>query len=200
MTGTATRRDAQLRHALTRLLRWAKATDAAAIAIEDLDFTDSKTREKHGSRKRFRQLISGIPTGKLRARLVAMCAEAGLGVIAVDPACTSKWGAQHWQKPLTTSRRPTSRHQAAAVAIGRRALGHRIRRRTTPPRQHQSDAGGHRTAQARPGDQGREGNRPRLPGPRTRSAGSERGRNAVDQPIQDRSGWAQCQPDLHDQV
>jgi IS605 OrfB family transposase len=162
MTGTATRRDAQLRHALTRLLHWAKSAGVSAIAIEDLDFTDSRTREKHG-RKKFRQLISGIPTGKLRARLVAMCAEAGLGVIAVDPAYTSMWGAQHWQTPLSTPRRPASRHQAAAVAIGRRALGHRIRRRTAPPRQHQSDADGHRTAQARPGDQGREGNRPRLP-------------------------------------
>jgi hypothetical protein len=160
---------------------------------------DSKTREKHG-RKKFRQLISGIPTGKLRARLLSMCAEAGIGVIAIDPAYTSMWGAEHWQKPLTTSRRPASRHQAAAVAIGRRALGHRIRRRTAPPRQHQSDADGHRTAQARPGDQGREGNRPRVPGPRTRSAGSERGRNAVDQPIQDRSGRVQCQFDLHDQL
>jgi IS605 OrfB family transposase len=197
MTGTATRRDAQLRHALTRLLHWAKATGVQAIAIEDLDFTDSKTREKHGRRKRFRQLISGIPTGKLRARLLSMCAEAGLGVIAVDPAYTSMWGAEHWQKPLSTPRRPASRHQAAGVAIGRRALGHRIRRRTAPPPHDQSDRARHRTAQTRPDDQGREGNRPRVPGPRTRSDGAERGQNAVDQPIQDRSGWTQCQIDLH---
>jgi IS605 OrfB family transposase len=197
LSGNATHRDAQLRHALTRLLHWAKATGVQAIAIEDLDFADSKTREKHGRRKRFRNLISGIPTGKLRARLLSMCAEAGLGVIAVDPAYTSLWGAQHWQQPLSTPRRPATRHQAAAVAIGRRALGHRIRRRTAPPRRHQSDAGGHRTDPARPSDRGREGNRPRVPGPRTRSVRAERGRNAVDQPIQDRSGWAQCQIDLH---
>ncbi|MEU6323173.1 IS200/IS605 family accessory protein TnpB-related protein [Streptomyces sp. NPDC047009] len=197
LSGNATHRDAQLRHALTRLLHWAKATGVQAIAIEDLDFADSKTREKHGRGKRFRTLISGIPTGKLRARLLSMCAEAGLGVIAVDPAYTSLWGAQHWQQPLATPRRPATRHQAAAVAIGRRALGHRIRRRTAPPRRHQSDAGGHRTAQARPSDRGREGNRPRVPGPRTRSVRAERGRNAVDQPIQHRSGWVQCQIDLH---
>ncbi|MEU6325041.1 hypothetical protein [Streptomyces sp. NPDC047009] len=197
LSGNATHRDAQLRHALTRLLHWAKATGVQAIAIEDLDFADSKTREKHGRGKRFRTLISGIPTGKLRARLLSMCAEAGLGVIAADPAYTSLWGAQHWQQPLATPRRPATRHQAAAVAIGRRALGHRIRRRTAPPRRHQSDAGGHRTAQARPSDRGREGNRPRVPGPRTRSVRAERGRNAVDQPIQDRSGWVQCQIDLH---
>ncbi|MFI0822417.1 IS200/IS605 family accessory protein TnpB-related protein [Streptomyces sp. NPDC021098] len=188
MTGPATRRDAQLRHALTRLLRWAKSTDVQAIAIEDLDFTDSKTREKHGRRKRFRQLISGIPTGKLRARLLSMCTETGIGVIAVDPAYTSMWGAEHWQKPLSTPRRPVTRHQAAGVAIGRRSLGYRIRRRTAPPRQHQSDAGGHRTVQARPRDRRNEGNRPRVPGPRTRSAGAGRGANAVDQNAQDRSG------------
>ncbi|MFF5212626.1 hypothetical protein [Streptosporangium sp. NPDC000396] len=197
MSGSATHRDAQLRHALTRLIHWAESTGVEAIAIEDLDITGSKTREKHGRKKRFRRLISGIPTGKLRARLLSMCAEAGLGVIAVDPAYTSLWGAEHWQKPLTTARRPASRHQAASVAIGRRALGLRIRRRTAPPRQHQSDAGGHRTAQARPEGREREGNRPRVPGPRTRSVGAKRGRNAVDQPIQDRSGWAQCQIDLH---
>jgi IS605 OrfB family transposase len=197
MTGTVTRRDAQLRHALTHLLHWAKATDVQAIAIEDLDFTDSKTREKNGRRKRFRQLISGIPTGKLRARLLAMCAEAGLGVIAVDPAYTSTWGAEQWQTPLSTPRRPASRHQAASVAIGRRALGHRIRRRTAPPPHDQSDRAGHRTAQARPDGRGREGNRPRVSGPLTRSDGAGRRANAVDQPIQDRSGWAQCQTDLH---
>jgi IS605 OrfB family transposase len=149
MTGTATHRDAQLRHVLTRLLHWAKTAAVSAIAIEDLDFTDSKTRDEHG-RKKFRQLISGIPTGKLRARLLSMCAEAGIGVIAVDPAYTSRWGAEHWQKPLTTNRRPASRHQAAAVAIGRRALGHRIRRRTAPPPHDQSDRVRHRTTQARP--------------------------------------------------
>ncbi|MGW5779213.1 IS200/IS605 family accessory protein TnpB-related protein [Streptomyces sp. NPDC003863] len=169
LTGSAGHRDAQLRHALTRLLHWAKARGVQAVAIEDLDFTDSTTREKHGRRKRFRQLVSGIPTGKLRARLVSMCAEAGIGVIAVDPAYTSKWGAEHWQKPLTTKNRKTSRHAAAAVAIGRRALGHRIRRRTAPPHDDQSDRRGHRTTQARPGTRGREETRPRVPGPRTRS-------------------------------
>ncbi|MFG2842887.1 IS200/IS605 family accessory protein TnpB-related protein [Kitasatospora sp. NPDC048296] len=188
LSGTAEHRDAQLRHAITRLLHWANDTGVKALAIEDLDFTDSRTREKHGRKRRFRQLVNGMPTAKLRTRLLAMTAEAGISVIAVDPAYTSTWGAEHWQKPLTTPKRPASRHQAASVAIARRALGHRIRRRTAPPRAHQSDVHGHRTAQARPGDRGREENRPRVPGPRTRSVGAERGRNAVDQNTQDRSG------------
>ncbi|MFI7642410.1 IS200/IS605 family accessory protein TnpB-related protein [Nonomuraea sp. NPDC049400] len=187
LSGTAEHRDAQVRHALTRLLHWARACGVKAIAIEDLDFQAEKSREKHGRRKRFRQLISGMPTSKLRARLISMADQSGIAIIAVDPAYTSKWGAQHWQKPLTTTKRTTTRHDAAAVAIGRRAQGHPIRRRTAPPPAHQSDGQGHRTVQARAETRGREGPRPRIPGPRTRSAGAGRGANAGDQNAQHRS-------------
>src|SRR5882757_2437778 len=116
LSGTANHRDAQIRHATTRLLHWAKRCGVAAIAIEDLDFTAEKTREKHGRKKRFRQLISGIPTGRLKARLVSMAAEQGVAIVAVDPAYTSRWGAQHWRKPLSTPRRKPTRHDAASVA------------------------------------------------------------------------------------
>jgi IS605 OrfB family transposase len=168
LTGSAPHRDAQVRHALTRLLHWAKACGVKAIAVEDLDFQAEKTREKHGRRRRFRQLISGMPTGKLRARLTSMADRTGMTIIAVDPAYTSKWGAQHWQKPLTSTTRRTSRHDAASIAIGRRAQGHPIRRRTTPPPHDQSDRAGHRTVQADRRALGREETRPRIPGPRTR--------------------------------
>lgn len=169
LSGTAQHRDAQVRHALTRLLNWAKSCGIKAIAVEDLDFQTEKTREKHGRKRRFRQLISGMPTGKLRARLASMTDATGIAVIAVDPAYTSKWGAQHWQKPMAGPTRRTTRHDAASIAIGRRAQGHPIRRRTTPPRAHQSDVHGHRTVQADRRTPGREGPRPRIPGPRTRS-------------------------------
>ncbi|WP_327242578.1 IS200/IS605 family accessory protein TnpB-related protein [Streptomyces sp. NBC_01320] len=160
LSGSAGHRDAQIRHALTRLINWAKQAGVAAIGIEDLDFTTEKTREKHGRQKRFRQLISGIPTGRLKARLVSMAAEQGLAVVAVDPAYTSLWGAQHWQKPLATPQRTMSRHDAAGIAIGRRALGYPVRRRTALPPHDRSDRAGHRTVQAEPGDRGREGTRP----------------------------------------
>ncbi|WP_326608638.1 transposase [Streptomyces sp. NBC_01800] len=160
LSGSAGHRDAQLRHALTRLINWATRVGVAAIGIEDLDFTNEKTREKHGRRKRLRQLISGMPTGQLKARLVSMAAEQGLAIVAVDPAYTSRWGAQHWQKPLATPRRKMSRHDAAGIAIGRRAFGHPIRRRTAPPPHDRSDRAGHRTAQAEPGTREREGTRP----------------------------------------
>ncbi|MES4901887.1 MULTISPECIES: IS200/IS605 family accessory protein TnpB-related protein [unclassified Streptomyces] len=187
LSGSASHRDAQVRHALIRLLHWTQR-HRLAIAIEDLDFQAEKTREKHGRRKRFRKLISGMPVSRLRGRLISMAAELGITVVAVDPAYTSRWGAQHWQKPLTTKTRTTTRHDAAAVAIGRRALGCPIRRRTTPPPQHRSDAVGHRTVQAASGVLGREETRPRIPGPRTRSAGAGCGAKAGDQCAHNRSG------------
>ncbi|MEU9288513.1 IS200/IS605 family accessory protein TnpB-related protein [Streptomyces sp. NPDC048275] len=190
LSGTAQHRDAQVRHALTRLLHWARACGVKAIAIEDLDFTAEKTREKHGRKKRFRRLISGMPTGRLRARLTSMADHTGIAIIGVDPAYTSRWGAEHWQKPLTSNTRKTTRHDAAAVAIGRRAQGYPIRRRTAPPPAHRSDEQGHRTVQARPGIPGREGPRPRIPGPRTRSVRTGCGVKAGDQCAQHRSGHA----------
>ncbi|MFI8460580.1 IS200/IS605 family accessory protein TnpB-related protein [Kitasatospora sp. NPDC085464] len=160
LSGAADHRDAQIRHAVSQLLHWSGRCGVKAIGIENLDFTAEKTREQHGRKKRFRQLVSGIPTGKLRARLVSMAAERGLSIVAVDPAYTSIWGDQHWRKPLTGNKRKMSRHDAASVAIGRRALGYPIRRRTAPPHDDRSDRRGHRTAQAGPGDRGREGTRP----------------------------------------
>ncbi|MCX4693621.1 transposase [Streptomyces sp. NBC_01408] len=190
LTGTAQHRDAQIRHAITRLLHWAQRCGVTAIAIEDLDFTDEKTREKHGRKKKFRQLISGIPTARLRARLVSMAAERGLPIVAVDPAYTSLWGAQHWQKPMTAPHRTTTRHDAASIAIGRRALGHPIRRRTAPPHDDRSDRRGHRTVQAEPDTRGREETRPRVPGPRTRCAQPGHGANTGNQHAQHRPGRA----------
>ena len=186
LNGPAAYRDAQVRHALVRLLHWARR-HGVSIAIEDLDFQAEKTREKHGRRKRFRKLISGMPVSKLRARLASMAAELGIAIVAVDPAYTSKWGAQHWQKPLTSKNRETTRHDAAAVAIGRRALGHPVRRRTAPPPHDQRDRAGHRTVQAASGTPGREETRPRIPGPRTRSVGTGRGAKAGDQGAHNRS-------------
>ncbi|MDH6625652.1 IS605 OrfB family transposase [Streptomyces sp. LBL] len=188
LSGSAAHRDAQIRHALTRLLHHTRHTGAVAVAVEDLAFSDGTSREKHGRNKRFRRLISRFPTAKLKARLAAMAAEQGVAVVAVDPAYTSRWGAQHWQQPLTSSTRKVSRHDAACIAIGRRALGHPIRRRTAPPPHDQSDRAGHRTVQARWEAQGREGSRPRIPGPRTRGVPPDSGAKAGDQRAQHRSG------------
>jgi IS605 OrfB family transposase len=181
-------RDARVRHAITRLLHWADAEVVRAIAVEDLDFTPPTGREHHGRRKRFRRLVSAMPTAKLRARLLSMATEAGISIIAVDPAYTSKRGAQHWQKPLAQIHPQTSRHHAASVAIGRRALGHRIGRRVAPPPPHQSDGVGHRTTQTQPGGRVSEETHPgQAPGARTRSAPPDRD-HAGNQATQHRSG------------
>ncbi|WP_344454904.1 IS200/IS605 family accessory protein TnpB-related protein [Actinocorallia aurantiaca] len=169
LSGASEHRDAQLRHALTRLLHWTCRTGAKAIAVEDLDFAEAKTREKHGRNRRFRQLISGIPTSRLKTRLASMAAEHDLALVAVDPAYTSRWGAQHWQKPTSTPQRKTTRHEAASLVIGRRALGHGARRRTAPPPHHRSDGAGHRAVQACRRGPEREGTRPTRTDVRTRS-------------------------------
>jgi IS605 OrfB family transposase len=197
LTGSSDHRDAQIRHALSRLLHHTQRCGAGAIAIENLDFTDDISREKHGRNKRFRRLLSRFPTAKLKARLVSMAAEQDIAIVAVDPAYTSRWGARHWQKPLTTPTRKVSRHDAASIAVGRRALGYPIRRRTAPPHHDQSDRGGHRTAQARPETRWREETRPRFPGPRTRSVSPDAERKRVTRTsntVRDARGdqvWAQ---------
>jgi len=132
-------RDGHLRQAISKLIRLAKADGCRAVVIEDLDFQAARAEGREHSRRRpsrgrrgrtFRRLVGGIPTAKFRDRLVQMAANAGLAVIAVDPAYTSRWGAQHWLVLLSNQFSPdTTVHHSAAVVIGRRALGQRARRR-----------------------------------------------------------------------
>ena len=150
-------RDGHLRGAISELIGTAKARGARAIVIEDLDFAEARAegRERAGSRpsrgrrgRDFRRAVSGIPTGKLRDRLVQMAANAGLSVIVIDPAYTSHWGAEHWLRPLREHHPKATGHHAAALVIGRRGLGHRARRRATGNQTAPEEAA--RPAQARP--------------------------------------------------
>ncbi|MGW1181727.1 hypothetical protein ACWD7Y_08900 [Streptomyces drozdowiczii] len=136
LTGPASQRDGRLRAAISELLRTARAHQCAGIAIENLGFDDARAtgRETMGRGKRgktFRRTVAGIPTAKFRERLRSMAFHAGLVVIAVDPAYTSIWGERYWKAPLQQTNQQTTvtRHHGASVAIGRRALGHRARRR-----------------------------------------------------------------------
>jgi hypothetical protein len=137
---SSTTRDGRLRDAISQLMVLAKTHSCLAIAIENLNFAQARAEGREtlgrGRRgKRFRRTVAGIPTGRFRDRLTQMCANQGLWVVAVDPAYTSKWGREHWQIPLQT-KTPTTTvtvHQAAAVVIGRRSLGHRARRRPGVP-------------------------------------------------------------------
>jgi len=74
LSGSSARRDAQVRHAITRLIHYIARHRIDTIAVEDLDFTDARAvgRETmgRGSRgKRFRKTVAGIPTAVFRNRL-----------------------------------------------------------------------------------------------------------------------------------
>jgi hypothetical protein len=152
----ASSRDGRLRAAISALIGLARQAGVQAIAIEDLDFVDARQagRETMGRGRRgrgWRRRVAGLPTGRFRDRLVQMSANAGLQVVAVDPAYTSRWGEAHWRAPLQQQTRASAtvtRHHAAAVVIGRRSLGHRARRRPDVTAAHRRMGG--RELSARP--------------------------------------------------
>jgi hypothetical protein len=168
----ASRRDGRVRAAIGALLEMAHRHNCSAIVAENLDFADARAtgrdalgRGKRG--KRLRRTVAGIPTARFRTRLTGMAAGRGIAVIGVDPAYTSRWGAQHWYKPLqqqTSDPAAVTPHHGAAAAIGRRGLGLAIRRRPAGPRTRQRTRAG--TPPARPEHQ--PGTTPRL----CRSSGS----------------------------
>jgi IS605 OrfB family transposase len=152
----ASRRDGRVRAAITRLLDHAGQQNCSAIVVENLDFADARAtgretlgRGKRG--KRLRRTVASIPTRKFRTRLTAMANRRGIAIIGVDPAYTSRWGAQHWRSPLeqqTSDPAAATAHHGAAAAIGRRGLGLAIRRRPAGPRTRQRTSVG--TPPARP--------------------------------------------------
>jgi IS605 OrfB family transposase len=152
----AATRDGRIRAAITQLISIAREHGAQAVVIENLDFKQARAegRERTGNRpsrgkrgRAFRRLIAGIPTARFRDRLVQMTANAGLHVVVVDPAYSSRWSAQHWLAPLREHHPELSGHHAAALVLGRRGQGHRARRRVNGNRTAPEDAA--RPAQAR---------------------------------------------------
>ena len=152
----ATARDGRVRAAVSILIATAKAAGARAVVIEDLDFARAREegREETGSRpsrgrrgRGFRRLVAGIPAARFRDRLVQMAANAGLSVVVVDPAYTSRWGAEHWLVPLREHHPETTGHHAAALVTGRRGQGHRAGNRANGNRAVPEDAA--RPARAR---------------------------------------------------
>lgn len=206
----ATTRDGHLRAAVTQLIHLAESHGCRAIAIEDLDFQEARElgRERTGNRptrgkrgKGFRRMVSGIPTAKFGDRLVQMSTNAGLSVIAVDPAYTSRWGAEHWLGALQEISSDASGHHAAALVIGRRCLGQRARQRVrcdSTPAEHGEERATHPVV--RPMVAGQPA---ALSKKRTRETGTRKARGQphlrrktqpaerqtpVDQVAQDRSG------------
>jgi hypothetical protein len=198
----ATQRDGRLRAAISELIRLARAHGCRSIAIEDLDFAASRAegrersgnRPSHGRRGRaFRRIVAGISTARFRDRLAQMAANQGLAVIAADPAYTSRWGAEHWLAPLREHNTVTTTgHHAAAVVIGRRAHGHKARRRagvTGTDQRISRRRATPRAPQARPADRnGGPRQAPRPPPPRRRKTGPAHRGHPPDQAAHDRSG------------
>jgi hypothetical protein len=165
----ASQRDGRVRAAITTLLDHAQQTGCTAVVVENLDFADARATGREtlgrGARgKRLRRTVAGIPTTRFRTRLTAMATHRGIAVIRVDAAYTSRWGAQHWARPLQQqTSEPVTRHHAAAAAIGRRGLGLAIRRRTAGPRTGQRTGAG--TPPTRPDHPPNHGGRHGSSGP-----------------------------------
>ena len=170
---SASRRDGRVRATITALLDHAEQQHCRAVVVENLDFADARATGREtlgrGARgKTLRRTVAGIPTRRFRVRLTALAARRGIGVIGVDAAYTSKWGAQHWRTPLqqqTSDPAAVTRHHGAAVAIGRRGLGLAIRRRPAGTRTGQRTGTG--TPPARPGHHPGHGGRRGSSGPPT---------------------------------
>ena len=65
LTGSASRRDAQVRHAITRLMHYARRHGITTLTVEDLDFADARATGREtmgrGARgKRFRKTVSAM--------------------------------------------------------------------------------------------------------------------------------------------
>jgi hypothetical protein len=180
LTGPSTRRDAQVRHAITHLIHYTRRHDIVAIAIEDLDFTDARTTGREtmgrGQRgKRFRKSVAGLPTAVFRNRLSAHAHRHQIRLFAVNPAYSSAWGDQHWRSPYEN----VTRHQAAATVIGRRAQGFKARRRKGVTRTRPEDRAVRATDQAAPDSQWATSSRHR-PGTRgTKSRAPNRARTRL---------------------
>jgi hypothetical protein len=178
LSGSARRRDAQVRHAITRLMHYTCRHHITAIAVEDLDFADARATGREtmgrGQRgKRFRKTVSAMPTAVFRNRLTAQAHHTRIHLFAVNPAYSSIWGDRHWRRPYPN----VTRHQAAATVIGRRAQGFTARRRKGVTCPRPEDRGVRATNQTGPyKPTATTGNRHR---PRTRGTESRQPRRNV---------------------
>jgi IS605 OrfB family transposase len=203
----ASTRDGRLRAAITSILSTAREDRASAVVIENLNFANARSqgRERTGKRpargrrgRAFRHQVAGLPTARFRDRLTHMACNNGIAVIAIDPAYTSRWGAQHWLAPLRQHHPELTGHHAAALVIGRRGLGLQARRRASgnlPAPEDAAAPAGAKSTQARSVTHPKAGTQTRRPATRTdprQPPGTKTGRprrsTAGDQATQDRSG------------
>ena len=153
-SGSSARRDAQVRHAITRLIHY---THAARHRHYRGGGPRLRRRSQHRPRNHGpwapRQTLPssgcrhpnrGVPQPAYRPNPPDMAS----ALYAVNPAYTSAWGDQHWRTPYEN----VTRHEAAATVIGRRAQGFKARRRKGVTRTRPEDRVVRATNQAAPDD------------------------------------------------
>lgn len=106
------------------LVTWCLCNDAGKIGVEALKGLNYKRRRSNNGGAGKNRVVSKIPFGEFKRRLVSTADTYGISVIEVNPAYTSRNTVQ-WSEPifgLTT-------HDKASYLIARRALGLSINRR-----------------------------------------------------------------------
>jgi hypothetical protein len=128
------KREGHVRWAISQMIHIAIDQHCRFIACEDLGWADETGRDEYIQGPAFRRTISGFPTLIFKKNLSSMARRSHLSIVAVDPAYTSQWGEEFWQKPqLLPNYIETTGHEAAAIVIGRRSQGYSAKRaaRTT---------------------------------------------------------------------
>jgi IS605 OrfB family transposase len=108
---------AMIGDAVRMICAWARAQHFG-VAIERLDFVRKKAALKAFGKRHARRL-SGLAYATFGQMIAARCAREGVDLIEVNPAFTSVIGGMKYARW-----RGFSRHHAAALVIGRRALGY----------------------------------------------------------------------------
>ena len=125
----ASTRDGHLREAISALTGLAREHRCRAIVIEDVDFAANREQgREHQGTARTAEGAEVLPPPRRRTpdREVPRAAhpdgnQSGLFVVAVDPAYTSKWGAQHWLAPRSRPHRrrtATTRPPSSSAGAG----------------------------------------------------------------------------------
>ena len=176
-SGTSARRDAQVRHAITGLIHYTLRHGVGTIAVEDLDFADARAigRETMGRGrrgKRFRKTVAGIPTAVFGTGLPHRPQRPESSCTRSTPPTPTHGATSTGASPTQTS--PDTR--AAATVIGRRAQGHKARRRDGVTRTRPEDHVVRATNQATPHSQRVTSSRhqPGTPGTKSRPPGRTR--------------------------
>jgi len=147
---SAGKREGHVRWAISQLIHIAIDERCRFIACEDLGWADETGRDEPVQGPAFRHTISGMPTSLFKKSLSAMARRSGLSVVAVDPAYTSQWGAEFWQKPrILPNNIETTVHESASIVIGRTSQDRSAYRAARGTQDDRIDRPGNTTADGR---------------------------------------------------